>query len=44
MAPLVALVLGTLTARVLGWLGVDYVDGWPHSVPLLLTSAACWSP
>jgi hypothetical protein len=28
MAPLVALVLGTFTARLVGWLGVDYVDGW----------------
>ena len=32
MAPLVALVLGTLAARLVGWLGVDYVDGWPSAV------------
>jgi uncharacterized membrane protein len=32
MAPLVALVLGTLAARLAGWLGVDYVDGWPLAV------------
>ncbi len=32
MAPLVALVLGTFTARVLGWLGVDYVDGWASAI------------
>ena len=32
MAPLVALVLGTLAARLVGWLGVDYIDGWPSAV------------
>ena len=32
MAPLVALVLGTLAARLVGWLGVAYVDGWPAAV------------
>ena len=32
MAPLIALVLGTLAARLVGWLGVDYVDGWPSAV------------
>jgi uncharacterized membrane protein len=25
-------VLGTLAARLIGWLGVDYVDGWPQAV------------
>ncbi len=34
MAPLVALVLGTLAARLVGWLGVDYVDGWPTAVAI----------
>ncbi|MGZ6778842.1 MAG: DoxX family protein [Mycobacterium sp.] len=29
MAPLVALVLGTLAARIVGWRGVSYVDTWP---------------
>jgi uncharacterized membrane protein len=32
MAPLIALVLGTLTARLAGWLGVDYVGSWPSAV------------
>ena len=32
MAPLIALVLGTLAARLVGWLGVDYVDGWPSAI------------
>jgi uncharacterized membrane protein len=34
MAPLIALVLGTLTARLVGALGVDYVDGWPTAVAI----------
>jgi uncharacterized membrane protein len=29
MAVIIALVLGTLGARLVGWLGVDYVDSWP---------------
>ena len=32
MAPLIALVLGTLAARAAGWFGLDYVDGWPSAV------------
>lgn len=32
MAPLIALVLGTLAARLAGALGVDYVDSWPSAV------------
>ena len=31
MAVIVTLVLGTLGARVVGWLGVDYVDSWPKA-------------
>jgi uncharacterized membrane protein len=31
MAVLIALVVGTLGARLAGWLGVDYVDGWPSA-------------
>jgi len=27
-------VLGTLAARFIGWLGVDYVDSWPQAVAL----------
>ena len=29
MAVIATLVLGTLGARLVGWLGVDYVDSWP---------------
>jgi uncharacterized membrane protein len=32
MAVLMALVLGSLAARTVGWLGVDYVDSWPRAV------------
>ena len=32
MAVIVSLVLGTLAARLIGRLGVDYVDGWPQAV------------
>lgn len=32
MAPLIALVLGLLAARLVGALGVDYVDSWPSAV------------
>jgi uncharacterized membrane protein len=32
MAVVVSLVLGTLAARLIGWLGVDYVDSWPQAV------------
>jgi hypothetical protein len=33
MAVIVSLVLGTLAARFIGWLGVDYVDSWPSPSP-----------
>lgn len=32
MAVLTALAVGTLGARVAGWLGLDYVDGWPQAI------------
>ena len=32
MAVIVSLVLGTLAARLIGWLGVDYVHSWPQAV------------
>ena len=32
MAPLIALVAGSLAARLVGWLGVDYVSSWPSAV------------
>jgi len=31
MAVIVTLVLGTLGARLVGWLGVDYVNSWPQA-------------
>ncbi|QLL06919.1 DoxX family protein [Mycobacterium vicinigordonae] len=34
MAPLLALLLSTAVARVIGWFGVSYVDGWPEAVAL----------
>jgi uncharacterized membrane protein len=32
MAPLIALVLGALAARLVGSLGVDFVDSWPSAI------------
>jgi uncharacterized membrane protein len=32
MAAIVALVVGALVARLVGWLGVDYVDSWPQAI------------
>lgn len=32
MAPLIALVLGALGSRLVGALGVDYLDSWPSAV------------
>jgi uncharacterized membrane protein len=38
MAPLIALVLGTFAARLVGWLGVDYVGGWPPAIAVGLAA------
>jgi uncharacterized membrane protein len=38
MAPLIALVLGTLAARLVGWLGADYVGSWPAAVAVGLSA------
>lgn len=38
MAVLVTLILGTLGARLVGWLGVDYVDSWPQAVAVGLAA------
>jgi uncharacterized membrane protein len=38
MAVLLSLVLGSLAARVVGWLGVDYVDSWPASIAVGLAA------
>ncbi|BDB45140.1 MULTISPECIES: DoxX family protein [Mycobacterium] len=31
MAPPIALLFGTLLARIIGWFGVSYLDGWPKA-------------
>ena len=38
MAVIVTLVLGTLGARLIGWLGVDYVDSWPAAIAVGLAA------
>jgi uncharacterized membrane protein len=38
MAVIVTLVLGTLGARLVGWLGVDYVDSWPQAAAVGLAA------
>jgi uncharacterized membrane protein len=32
MVVVLSLVLGSVAARVVGWLGVDYVDSWPAAI------------
>lgn len=38
MAVLITLVLGTLGARLVGWLGVDYADSWPNAIAIGLAA------
>jgi uncharacterized membrane protein len=38
MVVIATLVLGTLGARLVGWLGVDYVDGWPQAIAVGLAA------
>ncbi len=38
MAPLVVLVLTTAVARASGWLGLDWLDSWPHAVQVGLAA------
>ena len=38
MAPLIALVTVTLTARLAGWLGWHYTDGWPAAIAVGLAA------
>ena len=38
MAVIVTLVLGTLGARLAGWMGVDYVDTWPSAIAVGLAA------
>jgi uncharacterized membrane protein len=50
MAVLIALVLGSVGARVIGWLGVAYVDSWPEAIAVglalmfVMTGAAHFVP
>ena len=38
MAVLLTLVLASVAARVVGWLGVDYVDSWPQAIAVGLAA------
>jgi uncharacterized membrane protein len=38
MAPLIALLVGTMAARMAGWLGVNYVDAWVKAVAVGLAA------
>ena len=38
MAVTITLVLGALGARLVGWLGVDYVDNWPAAIAVGLAA------
>jgi uncharacterized membrane protein len=38
MAPLITLLAGSIVARVVGWLGVDYVDGWTKAIAVGLAA------
>ena len=38
MAVIITLILGTLGARLVGWLGVDYVDSWSQAVAVGLAA------
>lgn len=38
MAPLIVLLVGSLAARLAGWLGVAYVDTWPAAVAVGLAA------
>ena len=38
MAVIVTLLLGTLAARLAGWLGVDYADSWPAAIAVGLAA------
>ena len=38
MAVIITLIVGTLGARLVGWLGVDYVGSWPQAVAVGLAA------
>ncbi len=50
MAPLIALLLGSIVARVAGWLGVAYCSGWTAAIAVglaamfVLTGIAHFAP
>ncbi|HUH69092.1 MAG TPA: hypothetical protein VLZ05_09560 [Mycobacterium sp.] len=50
MAPLITLVLGSLVARTVGWVGVDYVNSWTAAIAVglaamfVLTGVAHFAP
>jgi uncharacterized membrane protein len=38
MAVIITLILGTLGARLAGWLGMDYADSWPSAIAIGLAA------
>lgn len=50
MAPLITLLVGSLVARIVGWLGVDYTDSWARAIAVglaamfLVTGVAHFAP
>jgi uncharacterized membrane protein len=50
MAPLITLLAGSIAARIVGWLGVDYVDTWVKAIAVglsamfVLTGVAHFAP
>jgi uncharacterized membrane protein len=38
MAPFITLLVGSLAARIVGWLGVGYVDGWAAAIAVGLSA------
>lgn len=50
MAPLITLLLGSIVARFVGWLGVDYVNSWTAAIAVglaamfVLTGVAHFAP
>ncbi|HYB34962.1 MAG TPA: hypothetical protein VEF72_03670 [Mycobacterium sp.] len=50
MAPLITLLLGSIVARIVGWLGVDYVGTWTRAIAVglaamfVLTGVAHFAP
>jgi uncharacterized membrane protein len=50
MAVLLSLILGSVAARIVGWLCVDYADGWPATIAVglalmfVMTGVAHFAP